>query len=273
MRMGVFLRNFGPFSTAENIASCVTVAESMGLDDLWLSDHIAIPPEESEGSGGRYLDPLTTLAYIAGITKRIGIGTSVLIVPYRPALVTAKWLATIQELSNGRLTIGAAVGWMQGEFRAAGVDHKCRGAITDETIDFWHECFANDEVEVNGQRFVFKPRPTRPKFLIGGAAPHALNRAAKLGDGWMPAEGDPEKLSESVAVLSEKMRDAGKPTPEVIPLTSLPLEDSQAAVDKLVALAEVGVTGIIHTGKYEDVSEFESIVEQLLTVSDNANIN
>jgi len=272
MRMGVFLRNFGPYSTSANITACAKAAESIGLDDLWLSDHIAIPPEEAEGSGGRYLDPLATIAYLAGVTQRIGIGTSVLIVPYRAPLVTAKWIATIQELSNGRLTIGAAVGWMEAEFRAAGVEHKRRGAITDDTLQLWHDFFAADEAEINGQCFVFKPRPQRPGFLIGGAAPHALNRAVKLGDGWMPTEGDAEKLREPIASLSERMLQAGKPNPDVIPLTSLPLEDLPAAVDKLSALSEVGVTGIVHAGKYENEKEFESIAERLMEVHSRANL-
>jgi len=273
MRMGIFLRNFGPHSTTENIAECADIAETVGLDDLWVSDHIAIPPEESEGSGGRYLDPLATLAFLAARTKRIGLGTSVLIVPYRPALVTAKWIATIQELSGGRLTLGVAVGWMEGEFRAAGVDRNRRGAITDEALTLWHECFANDEAEVNGQRFVFKPRPDRPKFLIGGAAPHAINRAVKLGDGWMPTEGDADKLREPITVLTEQMNEAGNPVPDVVPLTGLPLDDIAAAIDRLSAMAEVGVTGVIHAGKYENAVEFEAIAEQLLTVRSQANLD
>lgn len=272
MRIGVFLRNFGPVSTAENIATCAKIAESSGLDDLWLTDHIAIPPEEAEGSGGRYLDPLATLAFLAGITKRIGLGSSVLIVPYRPALVAAKWIATIQELSNGRLTVGAGVGWMESEFRAVGVDRRRRGVITDETLSLWRQCFAHDEVEVNGQRFIFKPRPPRPKFLIGGAAPQAINRAVKLGDGWLPAEGDTEKLRGPVATLVKLMKQAGKPAPEVIPLTGLPLENSDAAVKKLAALADIGASGVIHAGKYESVSEFEAMVEQLLTVRRKADL-
>ncbi len=271
MRMGIFLRNFGPTSTLEIITGCAQIAESLGLDDLWLSDHIAIPPEEAEGSGGRYLDPLATLAFLAGITSRIGLGTSVLIVPYRPALVTAKWIASIQELSNGRLTMGTAVGWMEAEFRVAGVDHKQRGAITDETLSIWHDCFAQDEPELNGQRFVFKPRPVRPNFLIGGAAPHAINRAIRLGDGWMPTEGDPDKLRAPIADLAAGMKEAEKPPPEVIPLTGLPLDDLDAAVDKLSSLSEVGVTGVVHAGKYGDVGEFEAIVEKLLTVQSKAN--
>jgi len=273
MRMGIFFRNFGPVSSMENMTACAAFAESAGLDDLWLSDHIAIPPEQSEGSGGRYMDPLATLAFLAGKTSRIGLGTSVLIVPYRPALVTAKWIATIQELSNGRLTIGAAVGWMESEFRAAGVDHKRRGKITDETLNLWQDCFAHDEVEANGQRFVFKPRPPRPKFLIGGAAPHAINRAVKFGDGWLPAEADPEKLRGPVASLVKQMKEAGKAAPEVIPLTGLPLDDLEAASDRLAALKEVGVTGVNHAGKYENVDEFKAIIENLQELRSKAKLD
>ena len=270
MRIGIFLRNFGPASETEIITACAQAGETMGLDDLWLSDHIAIPPEESEGSGGVYMDPLATLAYLSGVTSQIGLGTSVLIVPYRPALVTAKWLATIQELSNNRLSVGAAVGWMESEFKAVGVELKRRGAITDETLAFWHECFGNDEVTANGQTFLFKPRPERPNIFIGGAAPHALKRIVKFGDGWLPTEGDAEKLRAPIAELTKQMKEAGKPTPQVIPLMQLPLEDTQAAVDKLKSLTEVGVTGVNHAGKYQNLGEFKSIVEQLLEVKAKA---
>ena len=273
MRMGIFLRNFGPVSTVENIMACAAFAESAGMDDLWLSDHIAIPPEESEGSGGRYLDPLATLAFLSARTVHIGLGTSVLIMPYRPALVTAKWIATIQELCHGRLTIGAAVGWMEGEFRAVGVDRKRRGEISDETLKLWHDCFANDEVEANGQRFIFKPRPVRPKFLIGGAAPQAINRAVKFGDGWMPAEGDPEKLRAPVAGLVRRMKEAGRVAPEVIPLTGLPLEDPEATADRLAALKEAGVTGVNHAGSYENVDEFKTMIEKLLEARSKARLD
>src|SRR5207245_7134965 len=92
-------------------------------------DHIAIPPYDAEGSDGRYLDPLATLAFLAGVTTRVGLGTAVLVLPYRPALPTAKWIATVQELSGGRLNLGVGVGWMAAEFRALGVDLRRRGAI------------------------------------------------------------------------------------------------------------------------------------------------
>ena len=81
MKLGMHLRNAGPQSTRETIAACAKAAEAAGVDSLWVNDHIAIPIEESEGSQGRYVDPLTTLAYLAGVTERIGLGTAVLIVP------------------------------------------------------------------------------------------------------------------------------------------------------------------------------------------------
>src|SRR5262249_59689855 len=120
---------------------------------------------------GRYLDPLATLAYLAGVTTRVGLGTAVLVLPYRAALPTAKWAATIQELSNGRLLLGVGVGWMAAEFRALGIDHRRRGRITDETLTVLDACFADDVVHANGQPFLFKPRPARPPLFIGGGPP------------------------------------------------------------------------------------------------------
>lgn len=263
MRMGMFLRNFGPASTPEIIAGCATAAEAIGLDDLWICDHIAIPPEEATESGGRYLDPLTTLAYLAAITRRIGIGVSVLIVPYRPALPTLKAIATIQELSGGRLSLGAGVGWMEAEFRALGVERSKRAALTDEMLEFTHTCFANDEVDLNGQRFIFKPRPPRPPLLIGGEAPHALERAVRYGDGWIPTGGDPEKLRKPIAELRQSMAACGKLPPQVITLTALPLDDIPRAAERLAALADAGVTGVDHAGRYSNVEEFRLVAEKL----------
>jgi alkanesulfonate monooxygenase SsuD/methylene tetrahydromethanopterin reductase-like flavin-dependent oxidoreductase (luciferase family) len=119
-------------------------ADKMGLDDLWVLDHMAIPPDDAEGSGGRYVDPLATLAFAAGITESVRLGVSVLIAPYRAPLPTAKWLASIQELAAGRLCAGFGVGWMAAEFKALGIDRQRRGAITDETLEVILACFAAD---------------------------------------------------------------------------------------------------------------------------------
>lgn len=272
MRLGMLLRNSGPASSPELISACARAGENAGLDDLWVLDHIAIPPDEAEGSGGRYVDPLATLAFVAGQTSRIGLGVSVLVVPYRPALPTAKWIASIQELSAGRLTLGAGAGWMAAEFTAAGVSRTQRGRITDDTLAFLHECFTHDIVEANGQRFIFSPRPQRPRILIGGNGTAALARAAAYGDGWMPTNGKPEELREPVQDLTARMREAGKPAPDVVPLLQLDLDDVTKATDQLAALAAVGVTGVDHTARYETLEEFSTIAGKLVEARERAGV-
>lgn len=270
MRVGMFLRNSGPPSSADLIAACARAADDMGIDDLWVLDHVAIPPDDAEGSGGRYVDPLATLAFAAGLTSRVRLGTSVLIAPYRPPLPTAKWLASIQELSNGRLAAGFGVGWMAAEFQALGVDRRRRGALTDETLQVILDCFASDEVELNGQSFLFKPRPKRPPIIIGGAATHALARVVQYGEGWIPTGLDAAALREPAAKLNADMRAAGKKPAEIIPLVSVPLDDIGAAAAMIAEFAEAGATGIEHPARYNDVAEFQHNAEQLLMANERA---
>src|SRR5882672_5987098 len=130
MRVGIVVRSMGPQATAETLAACARAVDAVPeIADLWVPDHIAIPPDDAEGSEGRYLDPLATLAFLAGMTTRVGLGTAVLVLPYRPPLPTAKWIATIQELSRGRLLFGVGAGWMVAEFRVLGIDLRRRGKI------------------------------------------------------------------------------------------------------------------------------------------------
>lgn len=267
MRTGLFLRNSGPPSTRTLLAACARAADTMGIDDLWVLDHVAIPPDDAEGSGGRYVDPLATLAFAAGITERVRLGASVLIAPYRPPLPTAKWLAAIQELSGGRLCAGFGVGWMAAEFRALGVDRRQRGALTDTTLEVINQCFASDEVELNGQTFLFSPRPARPPLLIGGAAATAFPRIVRYGDGWIPTGLDPTALRAPAAELRAAMSAAGKAAPEIIPLATLPLEDIGAAADLLAEYRDAGATGIDHPARYNTVDEFKRNADRLMQAS------
>jgi len=113
VKIGINIRVMGPQSSRSTITSILKQAEAAGVESAWIVDHVAIPPDEAKGSGGRYLDPVTTLAWMAGQTQSIKIGTSVLILPYRPKLPTAKAIATIQELSGGRFLLGVG-GWLDG---------------------------------------------------------------------------------------------------------------------------------------------------------------
>jgi probable F420-dependent oxidoreductase len=267
MKLGGVVRNMGPESTREMLVACARAAERAGLDDVWVVDHVAIPPDDAEGSGGRYLDPLATLAFLAAATERIGLGTAVMILPYRPPLPTAKWIASVQELSGGRLRLGVGVGWMPAEFRALGVDRKRRGALADETLGFLRSCFdsgaAGDVVVANGQEFLFRPRPPRPPIFVGGAPPHALSRAIRFGDGWMPMGVDPEKLRVPIAELRRLAAESGRPAPEVVAMGRLPIEDPARAAEQLGLLSQIGVTRLVHAERYRDAAAFERIAERL----------
>lgn len=137
MKLGVTLRVMADAASADNLLRCARAAEARGFESVWVVDHVAISPYDAEGSNGRYLDPLTTLAWLAGATERIYVGTSVLVLPYalhRPPLPTAKAVGTLQELSGNRLHLGVGVGWMAPEFRALGVPRRERGQRTDATL-------------------------------------------------------------------------------------------------------------------------------------------
>jgi len=258
MRLGLVIRTMGAASSAELVTAAARAADaSPALDDLWVVDHIAIPPDDAEGSEGRYLDPLATLAYLAGVTRRIGLGTGVLVLPYRPALPTAKSVATIQELSGGRLSLGVGIGWMAAEFRALGIDPRQRGRITDATLEFLDRCFADDVVEANGQRFYFRPRPARPTLFIGGSPPHAFRRALAHRAGWMPMASSPDALSGPIAQLRTQAAAAGQAPPEVAAMTRLPIDDPRKARRLIDDYAKVGVTRLAHAERYTALADVE----------------
>ena len=260
----------GPQSSRDTIATILKQAEAIGVESAWIVDHIAIPPDDAEGSGGRYLDPITTLAWMAGQTQSIRIGTSVLILPYRPKLPTAKAIATIQELSGERLLLGVGIGWMETEFQALGIDRRQRGRLSDETLAFLHECFNNDVVTVNGQSFLFRPRPARPPIYIGGSAPHAIERALKYGDGWLPM-GRLEKIATQIREYSERSAEmSGKPG-EVVTFAALPEDDVSAAREMISQYEAAGVTRLIIGRTYDSAEDWAPTFELLRTLGAGKN--
>ncbi len=263
MKLGITLRSMGPQSVPGILLGCARVAEAAGLDSLWIQDHLAIPPDDAEGSGGRYLDPLTALAWLAGATERIRLGTGVLILPYRPPLATAKAVATVQELSGGRLLLGVGVGWMKAEFRAVGADRAHRGRDSDATLEFLHRCFRDDVMEANGQPFLFEPRPERPPIYVGGGGEHALRRAVRFGDGWLPMSSDPAKLAPAAERLRSLAEELGRPVPTIVPMGGVALGDPPRAREQLAALAELGVERFIQGVRYDDVAGFTETADAL----------
>jgi len=272
MKFGIAIRNMGPQSNRTTIRACVRIAEQADFDGIFLSDHLCIPPDQPEGSGGRYLDVLATLAFIAGATDKIRLGISVLVVPYRPAVLTAKQVATIQELSGERVILGIGVGWMKPEFEALGADIRRRGAITDETLSVIHHLFsadapgAYDGPIVKFPSFMFLPRPKRPPIWVGGNSPAAMNRVLKFGDGWHPMLPAAE-LKAKVEELNARARAAGRDAPEIVVRRGLKFDDIAAARAKVAAEQEAGATYfILDLGRYPDEQSFGRSVEAFNTI-------
>jgi probable F420-dependent oxidoreductase len=271
MKFAVAIRNMGPQSERDTLRGCTRIAEDAGFDAIFVSDHLCIPPDQTEGSGGRYLDVLAALAWLAGITNRIRIGTSVLVLPYRPAVLTAKQIATIQELSGGRMILGVGVGWMKPEFDALGVDLRKRGAIATETLRVIRHLFDGTEPHaysgeaVRFPAFVFEPHPARPPIWVGGNGPHALRRVVEFGDGWHPML-HATQLKPAVEDLKAKMAAAGRPAPEIVVRRALKLDDPADARARIDAEREAGATYfILDLGRYADEREFGRSVETFMT--------
>jgi probable F420-dependent oxidoreductase len=198
---------FGPNAGPIAVRTLAQRAEALGFDAAWLADHIVIPrkvasayPYDAKGTSPfdpelPFYEPLSVLSFLAGCTERIRLGMHVLIIPYRPAVYTAKILATLDALSQGRLILGAGTGWMAEEFEALGLDtYAKRGAVTNEYLRLFKELWTKDAPEFRGD-FVqvsgigFQPKPVQrphPPIWIGGHSGPALRRVALLGDGWMP---------------------------------------------------------------------------------------
>ena len=181
-------------------------AEEFGLGSLWFGDHIIFPSHSSSpypvvdrpnGTEVRVeepvFDPLAVMGWLGGHTKRVKLGLSVLVVPYRNPVVTAKFFASLDVLTGGRLIIGAGVGVMEEEFEALAAPYKQRGAVTDEYLQVMRELWTSDAPSFDGKHYQlppglhFLPKPVQGTIpiWIGGNTKFALRRTARLGDGWL----------------------------------------------------------------------------------------
>jgi probable F420-dependent oxidoreductase len=209
MRIGIHLPQYGRAASGDAITKAAKQAEDLGFADVWVSDHLAVPTGASYPPAFLY-EPVISLTWAAAATTRIGLGTSVLVLPYRHPLHLAKELASLDLFSGGRLVVGAAAGWLEGEFAALGVPFGERGARADETIDALRACWEQRPVQHDGKFFPLHDLQVRPQpgrripIWIGGTSPAALRRAATRGDGWHGNIDRDDKLSDHVDFLREQ---------------------------------------------------------------------
>jgi alkanesulfonate monooxygenase SsuD/methylene tetrahydromethanopterin reductase-like flavin-dependent oxidoreductase (luciferase family) len=254
MRVGVTVPNVHEtLAERTTIEAVGRMADELGFDSVWCNDHLALPGETGDGGaepayaagygeqrGQTIYEPLIVLAYLAGVTRRVLLGTSVYLLPLRNALLAARQVVTLDRLSEGRLVLGVGVGWLEHEFAAVGVLYRQRGRRTDEAIA------------------LLKQQGPQPPLWIGGRSEAAVRRAARVGDAWHPSHLTVDELRRRIPELHTECERAGRPRQDVTVTTRRKLlrgprtdddrvlEGDPGAIAATVAeLEQVGVSHLI----------------------------
>jgi alkanesulfonate monooxygenase SsuD/methylene tetrahydromethanopterin reductase-like flavin-dependent oxidoreductase (luciferase family) len=202
--------NFGPGTDRDVLRRWAQTVEGLGFDLLMVSDHIAVTPDVAEQYPAPFYEPFTTLAWLAGSTRQIRLGTTVLILPYRHPLLTARMAANLNDLSGGRLVLGVGVGWARQEFDALGVPFRDRGRLTDLHLLAIRAAWDDGDYR-SGQIPVW----------IGGNSDAALRRAVRLGDAWHPLRFVPRWLAEALDRMKAIAAEQQRPEPALVPRSAM----------------------------------------------------
>ena len=256
MEYGFYLPNSGAGAEPDALADIAKQGDRLGFYCMVMPDHILQPNQvdstypysltgdilaAGQSGDGEWPEQITTLAYLAGVTERIRLVTSVMIIPYRNPILTAKMLSTLDMLSKGRLILGAGVGWMEEEFELLDAPPFAeRGAVTNEYLRAFIELWTKDNPKfegkyVNFSDITFLPKPVQkpyPPIWIGGQSKPAIRRAAQIGDCWHPvgaipaAPLEPEELAENLVLLRNYADKAGRDPSTIQVSVKAPLYDS-----------------------------------------------
>jgi probable F420-dependent oxidoreductase len=271
MRIGVTVPNVHEtLAERATIEAVARMADDLGFDSVWCNDHLAIPAARDDGGaaepayaaaygeqrGQDIYEPFIVLAYLAAVTRRVMLGTSVYLLPLRHPLLAAKQAVSLDRLSDGRLVLGVGVGWLEAEFAALGVPYRQRGRRTDEAIAMLKALCGED-----GGEFLPKPvqRP-HPPLWIGGRSDAAVRRAARAGDAWHPSHLTVDELRARIPALHAECERAGRSPDDVtvttrrkLVLTASPTDeagrvlhgDAGAIAATVAELEQAGVTHLI----------------------------
>lgn len=223
LRFGLFGLNTGPCSYPEAAAHIARVAEAAGWESLWVGEHVVLPEPRIRASPmnprDRILDPIVVLTYLAAHTRRVKLGTGVIILPQRNPLVLAKQLASLDVLAEGRLILGVGAGYLEPEFRAIGVPLEDRGRRTDEYLAAMKALWTMEQPAYRGRYVAFDgvqayPRPVQqpsPHIVVGGHSPGAYRRAVTMAHGWYGWGQDPAAVAQAVRDLQAAAERYGRP--------------------------------------------------------------
>lgn len=257
-------------------------AEALGYDSLWVSDHVVVPwriasryPYNATGDfplppTGDFLEPLTALSLVAGVTERVALGTSVLVLPHRHPVLAAKMLATLDHLAPGRVICGAGVGWMREEIELLGVPYARRGAWSDEAIRVMRACWTEERAAFAGEFFRFDPVGCRPRpargtipIWIGGHTPRAFRRVVQLGDGWHAAFPKRTDLAAALTRLRAACAEAGRDPKSLTISARMGLPSKQPVEETLAevrALRDLGVDHLILEPAVRDTPTMTTVI-------------
>jgi probable F420-dependent oxidoreductase len=272
MRLGIHLPHIGRKAGPQAIRRAAVQAEELGFADVWTSEHIIVPKGAAYPPSPIFYDPVLTLTWAAACTKRVGLGTSVLVLPMHHPLPLAKELATLQCLSEGRLILGAGVGWLEAEFAALGVPFAERGRRMDEGIAMMRAVWSHDPVSfrtrhipavIDDMRML--PRPEKPiPIWIGGSSEPALKRALRY-DGWHGSRLSPEEARPIVRRLREARPEPGF----VISIRSgWDGRDDSALLTRLSFYVEAGVEHVLVEPQERALDPWLAVVERIARISE-----
>jgi len=270
--------NFGPGTNPDVLRRWALMVEGLGFDLLMMSDHIAITPDVAQQYPAPFYEPFTTLSWLAGITRRVRLGTTVIVVPYRHPLLIARMAANLNDLSGGRLILGVGVGGFRQEFDALGVPFRERGRLTDEHLLAIRAAWQDDGDYRSGQIPVW----------IGGNSDAALRRAVRLGDAWHPLRFTPGWLIEAADRLAASAAEQQRSQPALMPrialrLTQAPITDGnrltgQGTIDQIATdldqLRSLGAGTVVldpFNGDHLETARPETAWRALATVAERWN--
>jgi probable F420-dependent oxidoreductase len=284
LSFGYHLPIWGPAATRETLLTLARRVEALGFDSVWASDHVVIPfeirsryPYNATGDfplppTTNFLEPLTALSVVAGVTERLRLGTTVLVLPHRHPVLAAKMLATLDHLAPGRVILGAGVGWMREEIELLGAPYDQRGAWTDEAIQIMRKCWRDERVSHRGRFFNIPeigvaPKPARGTIpiWIGGHTPRAMRRVAELGEGWHAAFATPDVMRKGLVELKAACAKVGRNPAEVTLSVRLGLgakRPSGEVLEELKGLQEHGVSHVIVETRVASTEDMTQLLDR-----------
>jgi probable F420-dependent oxidoreductase len=283
VRIGVSLLNNQGIENAHALVDMASRADELGFDSVWVHDHVFNVGHVLDRIGGRpYYEPMTFLSFVAARTRRVRLGTSVLVLPYHNPIRLAKAAATLDVLCGGRLVMGVGVGLIEKEMQAMGTPFAERGAYTDEAIAVMRALWGAEEPRFAGKYYRFEgmkfsPRPLQTPsipLVIGGVSRAAIRRAARLGDGWQPLGLSPEALGQGIAALRDEARACGRDAAKIPVSIAMTLAAARAGrhalgtapseiVKNARAYADVGVDTLIISAGTSDPGEARAALEMV----------